>query len=209
MTIDLTGKTFGQLTVLERGPSTGKKTNAWWTCQCSCGSVVTVDGNKLRNGRAKSCGCKRGEHISAAKLAHGDSKRKKVASLYKKWASMKKRCFNPHEQNYERYGGRGITVCKEWAESYEAFKTWALSAGYREGMSIDRIDPNGPYCPENCRWVPIAEQASNTRKNIYATMNGETKTVKEWSRHFGVKYETLRYRLRKGMSLEEAVKGDN
>lgn len=207
--IDLTGKTFGELTVLERGIAPGKKTNAWWTCRCSCGSVITVDGNKLRSGKTKSCGCKRGEHISASKQSHGDSRRKNVSTLYKKWAAMKRRCLNPNEQNYSRYGGRGITVCKEWVESYETFRAWALTAGYQEGLSIDRIDPDGPYCPDNCRWISIADQASNTRKNIYATMNGETKTVKEWSRIFAVKYETLRYRLRKGMSLEEAVKGDN
>ena len=115
--------------------------------------------------------------------------------LYPIWSGMKDRCLNKNNKRYSSYGGRGIEVCKEWQQSFRAFLRWAMANGYEEGLSIDRIDNDGNYCPENCRWATAKEQANNKRWNHLITYNGKTQTMKEWAEELGIKLSTLSQRI--------------
>lgn len=200
---DLTGQRFGALFVVERAGSnaSGKAT---WLCDCDCGKTIIVVGNKLR--RQKSCGCQRRAFLSEfnkmTKTTHG----MRYTRLYKIWRSMKNRCSCSSWEDYKNYGGRGITVCDEWKESFESFRDWAFANGYSDGLSIDRIDVNGNYEPSNCRWATVKQQANNTRSNLYLEFNGEVKTAKEWADELGLNYNTLYSRITtKGWSVEKAL----
>lgn len=182
---DLTGQRFGRLTVLERAEKR-KNGMAFWICLCDCGNTTqpirTAD---LKNGKTKSCGCLRN------KAKHGMS----YSRIYQIWVDLKSRCFNQNHKSFKHYGGRGITVCDEWRNSFEAFYEWALSHGYSDGLTIDRIDVDGNYCPANCRWATYKMQENNTRRNRYLTYNGKTQTMKQWAEEFNINYVTLSSRI--------------
>lgn len=162
--INLTGQKFGCLTVISRSvdhiqPSGTKR--AKWLCRCECGNNVEVTGINLRRGKTKSCGCiTKDLNRRRRGTFHGESHTK----LYHVWSQMIQRCTNPKQKKYPIYGGRGITVCEEWKYSYLRFRNWAMTNGYAEGLSIDRIDVDGNYEPSNCRWATSLEQAANKRK---------------------------------------------
>lgn len=123
--------------------------------------------------------------------------------IYGVWGHMKSRCYNPKVERYKNYGGRGIKVCDEW-QNFEGFYEWAIRSGYKEGLTIDRINVDGDYCPENCRWATKETQMNNTTRNRYVTYKGETHTVSEWSRKLGIPYKTLFKRINDGWSVEKA-----
>lgn len=197
---DLTGKKFGRWTVLERAGNDAQKA-ATWRCRCECGSEKVVRGYALRYGHTKSCGCLQSEQIAKRNMKHGGSR----SHIYMVWDGMRKRCYNPNEPAYKNYGGRGIRVCDEWLNSFVAFREWAIENGYSDGLSIDRIDVNGNYCPENCRWSDAKTQCNNRRTNRYITFNEENHTISEWSAISGIPQDVIRYRLKAGWGVKRAL----
>lgn len=188
--VDLTGQRFGRLVVIEKSVS-GQGRHVRWLCQCDCGNTTIVDGGNLKAGRTKSCGCYVKEGNSHR--THGDSRTR----LYRIWRGIKQRCYCPKASHYKSYGGRGITMCGEWLNSFEAFRDWSLSNGYRDDLSIDRKDNNRGYSPDNCGWSTNMEQANNKRTNVLFTIHGQTKSMNAWARELGItksKIETMHRR---------------
>lgn len=192
--IDHTGERHGMYTVIERDYSapSGSGQNAMWRCRCDCGREFTRSSAELR--KLKSCGCL----LRTMHQTHGGT----GTRLYNVWISMLRRCKNPKDKTWSCYGGRGITVCKEW-EDFETFREWAISAGYdknapRGKTTLDRIDNSKGYRPDNCRIVSQKVQCNNTRRNRRITWRGETKTLAEWSDELGIAYSCLTYRYERG-----------
>lgn len=200
--INIAGQRFGRLTVIERVES--PRAQAQWRCVCDCGKETVVRSQDLRNGHTKSCGCY-GLEVSVSHTPSFSTHKESRSRLYRVWIGMKGRCNNCKNKAYSYYGGRGIKVCQDWDESYALFRDWALANGYQENLTIDRIDVNGNYCPENCRWVSMKVQMNNTRANRRITLNGETKTMAEWSDSTGLSYETIRNRTIKGKPADEVL----
>lgn len=201
---DIEGQRFGRLTVLpicERRKC-GSGNELFCLCRCDCGKEVFKRVADLKRGRIKSCGCYKKEVFTRKgkgkypTVHHGEQNR-----LYRIYNCMKNRCG---DVNNHRYGGRGITVCDEW-NTFEKFQEWALANGYEETLTIDRIDNNKGYSPENCRWVDERTQANNTSRNRTITYNGETRTVAEWARIKNVKYRAFYNRVRYGWSDEDTI----
>ncbi|MGR6008091.1 hypothetical protein ACT7CZ_02735 [Bacillus cereus] len=185
--LDILGETFGNLTVV--GYSHTQRNGSYWDCVCKCGNTKKVTKNHLMTGHTKSCGCLRPQVITK----HGDHKER----LYSIWSGMKRRCLNKSANDYYKYGERGISVHEEWME-YPLFKKWALENGYSDDLTLERLDFNGNYEPENCKWIPLEEQLKNTRRNVFITFEGETKVLSDWARHFDINYQTLKGRYWRG-----------
>lgn len=196
--VDITGQRFGRLLAINTTEK-DKQGRYLWNCQCDCGKTIKSCFSDLKEGKRKSCGCFKRDNIVSFNLKHGNCNTR----IYKIWAGIKSRCYNSNEANYKNYGGRGIIVCDEWRNNFQAFYNWAILNGYDDNLSIERIDVNGNYCPENCKWATIKEQNSNTRRNILITYNGETKTLKEWSSCLKLNYSTVYSRYKKGNTIEE------
>lgn len=168
---DIIGVRFGRLTVIERIENT-KDGKAQFKCHCDCGQYKDVRAKSLRNGDTKSCGCLLSEESRKRATSHGKCVRvekhgKCHSRLYNIWSGMKQRCFNPNATKYELYGGRGITVCEEWKDDFQAFYDWAMSNGYEEHLTIDRIDSDMNYEPNNCQWITLSENGrkGNIKRN--------------------------------------------
>jgi len=172
--ISLDGQVFGRLTVIKCEGRKGKK--RVWLCKCSCGNEIITLSDSLKSGKTKSCRCLKIE-INSTKGTH----RKRHTRLFSIWQGMKTRCGNPNAGNYKNYGGRGITITPEWIHDFIAFYNWAMSHGYEESLTIDRIDGDKGYCPENCQWASYKTQANNRRSNKHIKLNGKVKTIQEWA----------------------------
>ena len=195
----LVGKRFGRLTVVCDSEAR-KHGEIVWECMCDCGNKSFVRRGNLIDGRTKSCGCLRVEQINKHRrstITHGDSKMR----LYSIWKSMIRRCTNKKDKNYKTYGNKGIIVFQEWRE-YSCFKEWALYHGYNEHLSIDRIDNNKGYSPDNCRWITPKQQTRN--RNITKKYNGIP--IAEECERMGIKYTTVKARInRLGWPIEKAL----
>ena len=205
--IDMTGWVMSEhgvpdsrLTVVEYMGVKNSKT--MWRCICSCQDKkeVIACATNIRNGNTLSCGC-----IQKERAALCGTHRESKSRLYKIWSNMKSRCLTESTTEYKNYGGRGICICDEWVNSYISFKEWALNNGYDSNLTIERIDVNGDYCPENCKWITKPQQANNTTKSRFITYNGETHTMAEWAKILGIPYSALNYRINNSkMSIEDA-----
>lgn len=199
--VDLTGRHFGRLTVMERSKN-NKHNCVTWLCRCECGKTIVTRGDSLNSGRTLSCGCLSAEKTAQRNYKHGGIKTR----LYHIWSAMIERCHNPNHKSYKNYGGRGVTVCDSWRTNFAIFQTWALVNGYRDGLTIDRINNNNSYNPDNCRWITHKDQQYNKRDNHLITFNGETHTLTEWAEITGINRNTLSARLNKlGWSAEKAL----
>lgn len=188
------GDKFGKLTVIDL-IGVNKHRKRTWLCKCDCGNVANVTTGHLIGGHTKSCGCTRIQNsIKATKIAnttHGMHGTKE----YYVWSELKQRCYNPKEPQYRNYGARGIKVCERWLQSFENF--YADMGKAPDGFSIDRIDVNGDYCKENCRWADNQTQQYNKRNTVKITSNGITETLLYWSKITGIRTSTLYYRIKK------------
>lgn len=188
--IDITGQKFNRLKVIKRyGYSTDK--HITWLCECECGNKAIVTGKQLRSGQTKSCGCYNKELTTIRNTKHG----KRHTRLYRIWLLMKNRCNNPKDKYYYCYGGKGVKVCNEWSNNFELFYEWSISNGYNDKLTIDRIDSDKGYQPDNCRWTTNKEQQNNKTNNHYITYKGKTQSMKKWSEELKIDYSTLRNRI--------------
>ena len=194
---NLIGSIFGRLTVVE---FVGKRNgHIQWKCACSCGNYRVVFRGNLTSGSTVSCGCHSVEQLVKRSTTHGKSHTKEFSV----WHGMRTRCNNPNSDDYPHYGSRGIKVCDRWNHSFENFL--ADMGEVPAGRTIDRIDTNGDYFPENCRWATVTEQNNNKRTNRYITVNGVAKTVLGWEKHLGYTSPVIQQRLRRGWESVEAV----
>lgn len=204
--IDLTNQQFGRLTVLHRHPENTNQGSARWICECGCENktIVIVSAAHLRNGTIEGCGCVRRERVIAAKTTHGLRHTPENSA----WRGIKDRCYNPKHRHYADYGGRGITMCDEWKDDFEAFYR---DMGPRPSPehSIDRVENDKSYSKDNCRWATAEEQANNRRSNLVYELNGVFKTLPDWCSDLGLNYKQTYQRIYRGMLFEEAIKINN
>lgn len=197
--LDLKGKRFHKLLVIEKVKNQKHKT--MWKCLCDCGNTTLVLTGNLNSNRVKSCGCLKNEKLVERSSIHNQ----RHTNLYEVWKTMKQRCFNPNNKSYKNYGARGISVCDEWKDNFTSFYEWSMANNYNKGLTIDRIDNNNNYCPENCRWVDRVIQANNTRWNKYITINNKTDTLSNWIKFYKISYDKYYRRIKKGYSEQEAL----
>lgn len=194
---DFTGQNFGRLTVLKRMVN-NRWSHSCWLCRCDCGNEKTILGYNLTNGTTQSCGCLHKERASAAQRTHGYSKSK----TYGSWVDMIRRCTQPHNKNYQHYGGRGIKVCKRWSKFVNFLEDMGeVPMGYQ----IDRIDNDQGYCKSNCRWATRKQQARNKQYNHLVTYQEKTLCLSEWAEQTGIAKDTIRHRLKNGWPVEKAL----
>ncbi len=195
---DLSGMKFGKLTVLRRSSDVGggKKPVVKWICRCECGKVCIVSGDSLKTGHTKSCGCLHTKH-------HGG---RDEPRLYNAWLNMRRRVNDATNKRYAFYGGKGVKVCDEWRNDFIAFREWAKANGYADNLTIDRIDNDGDYCPENCRWVDSYVQQNNTSRNRFIYVRGELMTMANAAKVLGLTYSTVQHRIERGQPIDEPPK---
>lgn len=197
--IDLTGRVFGRLTVLRRAQN--QKGRVAFLCRCTCGKAVVVTSHSLVSGNTSSCGCIHSEQLAQRNTVHGQ----RHTRLYGIWLGMKERCSSSRPR-YKAWNGKGVKVCDEWEANFLSFKNWAETHGYEDGLTIDRVDVNGNYCPSNCRWVSKKVQAWNRANTRYFEYGGERKCLAEWAELKGISKAALRSRIYNlGWSIEKAL----
>ena len=193
--VDIRGNQFGRLLVLKQAK---RRRNGLvcWICRCSCGKIVVTRGAQLRDGHVRSCGCARTETcremIRKVNLRHGFS----WIPEYPRWCEAKKRCFDPENGSYARYGGRGIKMCKRWKNNFIAF--YVDMGPCPLGLTLERIDNDGNYEPKNCKWATVAEQNRNTRQNVWVELNGESMILTDAMAKLGISYKVIRRKIDHG-----------
>lgn len=201
--VDLTGRKFGRLTVIQRAENRitkGGQSITMWRCRCDCGNEVIVYSQNLKREHTQSCGCIQKE--KPAHYKHGYSHTR----LGKIYDNMKDRCYNPNNENYRIYGGENKTICDEWLRDRQSFFDWAMANGYADNLTIDRVDNSKGYSPDNCRWVDMKTQCNNRRSNCYIAYNGKTYTLKELSELYNIPYDKLKQRINKlHWNIEKAI----
>lgn len=194
---DLIGMKFGKLTVISQSGSKNRK--KMWYCKCECGGSTVTSTYLLNSGHTKSCGCLAGRKNGIAPKIKG-------TEIYSRWQAMKKRCYDKKNISYKDYGARGIKVCDEWKNNPLKFYEWALNSGFSPELTLDRIDVNGDYCPENCKWSTRKEQNRNKRNNHLINVNGRSITMAEYAEKRNINYGSLAYRLNESkFSLDESL----
>ena len=197
--IDISGEKYGRLTVIRFLEKVGRR--SYWECVCDCGNVIRAEKSHLRSGHTKSCGCLKNEIVGNRNRRTGLSGTK----IHFCYRNMINRCTWEKYHLFKDYGGRGITICPEWNDrvyGFERFVEWAFANGYREDLTLDRIDPDGNYCPENCRWVDKYVQANNKRHNLKLKINGEIDTIGNWARRLDLNYWNLRHYAQGGKNMK-------
>jgi len=197
---DLTGLKFGRLSVIKKCGK-DKFGNFMWLCLCKCGGKIEVNTSRLTQGITKSCGCLRSEYVTKKDTKHNLCNHK----LYRVWSGMKERCLSSNNKEYKDYGGRGIKICDEWLHDFLTFYNWCISNGYLEGLSIDRINNDGNYEPSNCRFADRKTQNNNKSNCRIIIFNGESKDLQQWCESTGINRYTLKSRLKRGWSVENAL----
>lgn len=195
--VDITGENFGRLTA-HHVTGRNKHNQLFWHCTCDCGNEATVLGFLLRQGQTQSCGCLARETIAAVNYSHGKADK----PIYRIWRSMMQRCYDKNSHAYSRYGARGISVCERW-QDFEKF--YADMGDRPEGMSLERVDNDGDYSPENVVWAGAKAQARNRRSTVYLEHDGQRKSMAEWAEETGVKIATLWARVNRGMPVDIAL----
>lgn len=199
--VDLTNQKFGRLLVVKRMGS-DKFKHSIWLCKCDCGNIKIIASNHLKRGNTKSCGCLAKEILSKRMSRHNMN----GTRINRIWLRMKNRCNNKNDEHYKNYGERGIKVCNEWNDKENGFMNfynWAMQNGYKSDLTIDRIDVNGNYEPNNCRWITMFDQQSNKRNNYFIEYYGKRYTISQLSRHLKISKDTLRQRIKNNWKLEE------
>ena len=205
---DLTGRVFTRLKVQKHhGCITLKngKHIQLWECECLCGNTVIVRAPSLKSGNTKSCGCLRADLGRTSEVMLKSKHNSTHTRLFRIWRGVKSRCYNPNVSEFKNYGGRGIKMYDEWIDDFESFQKWALQNGYAEDLTIDRVNNDGDYTPDNCRWTTAKVQQNNTRHNRLITFDNRTQTLKQWSEEINVPYDTLWRRLDNGWSIGRAL----
>lgn len=200
---DLRGRVFGRLTVMDRTERVTHNGRSFfrWICRCECGTVnIMIHPTSLKNGNTRSCGCLRRESIGRVNYKHGRSRSKE----YITWQNMISRCHDIRDKQYPDWGGRGIVVCPEWQVDFSAFFR-DMGAAPTAGHSIERVDNDGPYSRENCRWIPRGDQSRNTRRNRFLEYGGKRMIMSDWAREIGTAPSVLHNRLKRGLTVEQAL----
>jgi len=199
---ELSGQRFGRLTVINQADN--KSGRVCWNCKCECGNTKIISAKTLLNGGTQSCGCLRQQMIAQKNTKHGKSIRGQVTPEYLTWCEIIKRTENPSCLGFKNYGGRGISMCQEWRESFETFLN-DMGKKPTPLHSIERINNESNYSPLNCKWASRKEQNRNKRNNVFLTHEGKTMCIKEWSEHLGIPAPTLYTRKRKNWSDQEIL----
>ena len=202
------GQRFNSFTVMDyevREHLSGSR-SVYWIAQCDCGNVKSVAPLKLITGHTKTCGCGKIERCHRLTEKYRTIHGGRHDRLYQIWHGMKQRCLYSHSKDFANYGGRGVALCEEWANDYAKFRKWALGNGYADNLTIDRIDVNGTYEPNNCRWITAKEQSTNRRNSHLYEYDGEILGLPEIAKRLGVKYQTLyKWAVREGLSINDAI----
>lgn len=198
---DLVGQKFGRALVISRSGS--RNGRVYWFCACDCGKKFETITASLTGGKTTSCGCYRHERERDANIKHG----KTNSRIYRIYNLMKNRCYNHNVPRYKNYGARGIRVCDDWLgeDGFIAFNNWAILNGYNDDLTIERIDVNGNYCPENCKWIRKEEQAKNKTSNVIIEIDDKKQILSEWCKEFNIEYGLAHERMYNGWNAIDAL----